>query len=114
MFADFSSLFISLNPKSTIRNPKSENAGIAQLVEHQLPKLRVAGSNPVSRSKKIKELAEKANSFFIGTWPRVQVDWGCYLRSLVPFAPRPLVHRVIPTQPYPLSAIDFSMSDEYL
>ncbi len=26
------------------------NAGIAQLVEHQLPKLRVAGSSPVSRS----------------------------------------------------------------
>jgi hypothetical protein len=25
-------------------------AGIAQLVEHQLPKLRAAGSNPVSRS----------------------------------------------------------------
>ena len=25
-------------------------AGIAQLVEHQLPKLRVAGSSPVSRS----------------------------------------------------------------
>ena len=25
-------------------------AGVAQLVEHQLPKLRVAGSNPVSRS----------------------------------------------------------------
>ena len=24
-------------------------AGVAQLVEHQLPKLRVAGSNPVSR-----------------------------------------------------------------
>jgi hypothetical protein len=28
----------------------SDFAGIAQLVEHQLPKLRVAGSNPVSRS----------------------------------------------------------------
>jgi hypothetical protein len=27
-----------------------ERAGIAQLVEHQLPKLRVAGSNPVARS----------------------------------------------------------------
>ena len=27
-------------------------AGIAQLVEHQLPKLRVAGPNPVSRSNK--------------------------------------------------------------
>jgi hypothetical protein len=25
-------------------------AGVAQLAEHQLPKLRVAGSNPVSRS----------------------------------------------------------------
>jgi hypothetical protein len=25
-------------------------AGIAQLVEHQLPKLRAAGSSPVSRS----------------------------------------------------------------
>ena len=28
---------------------EGENAGVAQLVEHQLPKLRVAGSNPVSR-----------------------------------------------------------------
>ena len=27
-------------------------AGVAQLVEHQLPKLRVAGSSPVSRSEK--------------------------------------------------------------
>lgn len=27
-----------------------QSAGLAQLVEHQLPKLRVAGSNPVSRS----------------------------------------------------------------
>jgi hypothetical protein len=29
-------------------------AGIAQLVEHKLPKLGVAGSNPVARSKNIK------------------------------------------------------------
>ncbi len=28
----------------------SANAAVAQLVEHQLPKLRVAGSNPVCRS----------------------------------------------------------------
>ncbi len=28
-------------------------AGVAQLVEHQLPKLRAAGSNPVSRSRNI-------------------------------------------------------------
>jgi hypothetical protein len=27
------------------------DAGIAQLVERQLPKLKVAGSNPVARSK---------------------------------------------------------------
>ena len=32
--------------------PQTRNNGaIAQLVEHQLPKLRVAGSNPVCRSK---------------------------------------------------------------
>ena len=30
---------------------RSEIAEVAQLVEHQLPKLRVAGSNPVFRSK---------------------------------------------------------------
>lgn len=28
-----------------------QKARIAQLVEHQFPKLKVAGSNPVSRSK---------------------------------------------------------------
>ena len=27
------------------------NAGVAQLVEHELPKLGVAGSNPVARSR---------------------------------------------------------------
>src|SRR4030095_13724678 len=31
----------------------STSAGLAQLVEHQLPKLRVAGSCPVSRSEKV-------------------------------------------------------------
>ena len=29
----------------------NQNAVVAQLVEHQLPKLRVAGSSPVNRSK---------------------------------------------------------------
>ena len=28
----------------------ARNAGVAQLVEHELPKLGVAGSNPVARS----------------------------------------------------------------
>jgi hypothetical protein len=37
-------------PRLSARTP-SLCAGIAQLVEHQLPKLRVAGSNPVSRSR---------------------------------------------------------------
>ena len=32
-------------------NPKMQNAKIAQLVEHNLAKVRVAGSNPVFRSK---------------------------------------------------------------
>jgi hypothetical protein len=31
-------------------------AGIAQLVEHRLPKPRVAGSNPVARSKFFQEI----------------------------------------------------------
>ncbi len=36
---------LSLAPKRDFKN----YAGVAQLVEHQLPKLRVAGSNPVAR-----------------------------------------------------------------
>ena len=30
-----------------------KNAGVAQLVEHELPKLGVAGSNPVARSRNL-------------------------------------------------------------
>jgi hypothetical protein len=37
-------------------------AGVAQLVEHQLPKLRVAGSNPVSRSGKTMPLGVTGNT----------------------------------------------------
>ena len=40
----------------------TKHAGIAQLVEHQLPKLRVAGPSPVSRSSKIKAL-QKCEAF---------------------------------------------------
>ena len=36
------------------KNIKISNAGVAQLVEHQPSKLNVAGSNPVFRSKAIK------------------------------------------------------------
>ena len=53
--------FVRWHPIEGRRPGKSRNAllslslhrraGIAQLVEHQLPKLRVAGSNPVSRSE---------------------------------------------------------------
>ena len=35
------------------------------MVECQLPKLKVAGSNPVSRSIKIKGLADTVKSFFL-------------------------------------------------
>jgi hypothetical protein len=35
------------------------------VVECQLPKLKVEGSNPFSRSKKIKDLADKVKSFFL-------------------------------------------------
>ncbi len=40
--------------KALLYNSSIERcADVAQLVEHQLPKLRVAGSNPVVRSKTI-------------------------------------------------------------
>ena len=35
------------------------------MVECQLPKLKVAGSNPVSRSNKNKDLADLVKSFFV-------------------------------------------------
>ena len=37
-------------PKVYRGRAQTHQAGVAQLVEHQLPKLRVAGSSPVSRS----------------------------------------------------------------
>ncbi len=47
--------------------PATFNAAVAQSVEHQLPKLRVAGSNPVCRSKykalKISDLKLIFNAF---------------------------------------------------
>ena len=54
------------------QQPAGKKAGIAQLVEHRLPKPRVAGSIPVARSNKSKELAKQVSSFFIETCPRVQ------------------------------------------
>ncbi len=44
---------------------QKKKAGVAQLAEHQPSKLRVAGSKPVSRSKKIKGLANYTNPFFL-------------------------------------------------
>ena len=49
------------------------NAGVAQLVEHQLAMLDVAGSNPVSRStgKLAKRLRQRTlNPSILGSIPR--------------------------------------------
>ena len=44
-------------------------AVVAQLVEHQLPKLRAAGSSPVYRSKKSKALIfQSALCLYLGMW----------------------------------------------
>ena len=43
------------------------------MVECQLPKLKVAGSNPVSRSIKIKDLADMVKSFFLALGAFVSV-----------------------------------------
>ena len=41
------------------------SAEVAQLVEHQLPKLRVAGSSPVFRSSESQAVTIKSNCFFM-------------------------------------------------
>ena len=48
-------------------------ADVAQLVEHNLAKVGVAGSNPVVRSK---ELPEPGNLPAPGTAPHEHVAWG--------------------------------------
>ena len=40
------------------------SAEVAQLVEHQLPKLRVAGSNPVFRSLENQAVTNKVAAYF--------------------------------------------------
>ena len=62
-------------------------AGVAQLVEHQPSKLRVAGSNPVSRSKNgwIAHVAQLAEHFLgkeevTGSIPVVGLDVKIYRR----------------------------------
>ena len=40
------------------------SAEVAQLVEHQLPKLRVAGSNPVFRSLENQVVTNKVAAYF--------------------------------------------------
>jgi hypothetical protein len=50
-------------------------AGVAQLVEHQLPKLRVAGSNPVSRSQKRKSIKAFAQEIFpVNKWTNADLE----------------------------------------
>ena len=48
---------------------RSSRAGITQLVEYELPKLEVAGSIPVARSKEIKKLRHlSCNLLFVGIY----------------------------------------------
>ncbi len=42
--------YIPLHSRLEIKIPKVKNAEVAQLVEHNLAKVRVAGSSPVFRS----------------------------------------------------------------
>ncbi len=59
-------------------------AGIAQLAEHQLPKLRVAGSSPVSRLA-APRYANPRGVFFVGEFPlrRSAVCLGLVIAALV-------------------------------
>ena len=51
--------YVGSNPTPTM---VAENAGVAQLVEHQPSKLRVAGSSPVARSEIEAQVARVAQS----------------------------------------------------
>jgi hypothetical protein len=53
--------------KSIFFNFACLKSGSSSVVEHQLPKLRVAGSTPVSRSQRMRELDENLAPFaFLG------------------------------------------------
>ncbi len=54
---------------------KTSVAGVAQLAEHQLPKLRVAGSNPVARSIKIFrwKITLKQEKFFKDEYAKLDI-----------------------------------------
>ena len=55
-FSPWGSTLTTLNHFYYFMDVQYKKAGIAQLVEHRLPKPRVAGSIPVARSNKIKGL----------------------------------------------------------
>jgi hypothetical protein len=55
-----------LNESARLRSQR-DFAGVAQLVEHKLPKLGVVGSNPISRSKDLATMdAQRASIALIG------------------------------------------------
>ena len=55
----------------------TKDAGVAQLVEHQLPKLRAVGSNPITRSKFPISFQRGLTSYF----PVIPVSFSFSLRS---------------------------------
>ncbi len=52
----------------SLKSKNSTRAGVAQLVEHQLPKLRVASSNLVSRSNHLRLLARGDGAFNVAVF----------------------------------------------
>ena len=64
------------------RKRETNNAEVAQLVEHNLAKVRVAGSSPVFRSQitEVKEITSLCNEFpggGIGRRARFRCEWFC-------------------------------------
>jgi uncharacterized protein len=82
-----SAFFVGSGRRSSVR-AALRCAGVAQLVEHELPKLGVAGSNPVARLHEISDVARTGNFRSArvgrsgtqkGSDPR---DWGlCRIRN---------------------------------
>ena len=58
------------------KSMETKFAEVAQLVEHQLPKLRVAGSSPVFRSSENQAVTTKVAAFFLYICRKHVRYWG--------------------------------------
>jgi hypothetical protein len=72
---------LAIADKKEYYNFARESAGVAQLVEHNLAKVRVAGSSPVSRSLKKAALSEAEEQLLISDLGLPVTDFKSAIRN---------------------------------